>query len=101
MAPVVNTRSLPVGTEDPRERLLLIMSSTADWVNRLDEDEQLEMADEIFQATRGQGPDAGNPAQVIAEWKATATIYADPELYQELTRPLADTDFGPAPVPAC
>lgn len=38
-------------------------------------------------------------AQVIVEWKATAAIYADPALVEELTRPL-DDDFGPVPAPA-
>lgn len=33
-------------------------------------------------------------AQVLVEWKATATIYADPVLVEELTRPL-DEDLGP------
>lgn len=37
-------------------------------------------------------------AQVIVEWKATAAIYADPALVEELTRPL-DDDFGPVPAP--
>ncbi|MFD1522605.1 hypothetical protein [Pseudonocardia yunnanensis] len=37
-------------------------------------------------------------AQVIVEWKATAAIYADPALVEELSRPL-DGDFGPVPAP--
>ena len=36
--------------------------------------------------------------QVIVEWKATATIYADPVLVEELGRSL-DGDFGPVRAP--
>lgn len=36
--------------------------------------------------------------QVVREWKATATIHADPALAQELRKPLSD-DFGPVPSP--
>jgi hypothetical protein len=37
-------------------------------------------------------------AQVLVEWKATAAIYSDPALVEELERPL-DGDFGPVPAP--
>ena len=37
-------------------------------------------------------------AQVIVEWKATATVHADSALTEELTRPL-DDDLGPVPAP--
>jgi hypothetical protein len=37
-------------------------------------------------------------AQLLREWKATAAIYADPELLDQLTRPL-DEDHGPVPSP--
>jgi len=32
-------------------------------------------------------------SQVIREWKATAAIYADPALAEQLSRPITD-DFG-------
>jgi hypothetical protein len=39
-------------------------------------------------------------AQEIREWKATAAIYADPDLARQLKRPLTDEDeFIPAPPP--
>jgi hypothetical protein len=38
-------------------------------------------------------------AQTVREWKATARIYADPELLRQLTEPLMD-DHGPVPGPA-
>lgn len=37
-------------------------------------------------------------AQVLLEWKATAAVYADPALAEELTQPL-DADLGPVPAP--
>lgn len=37
--------------------------------------------------------------QVIREWKATAAIYAEPALAEQLSRPIKD-DFGPARPPA-
>jgi len=37
-------------------------------------------------------------AHVIVEWRATAAVYADPALIEELSRPL-DDDLGPVPAP--
>ena len=37
-------------------------------------------------------------AQTVREWRATAAIYADPGLTEQLTGPLAD-DFGTVPDP--
>lgn len=36
--------------------------------------------------------------QVLVEWKATAAVYADPGLAEQLAQPL-DGDFGPVPAP--
>jgi hypothetical protein len=35
---------------------------------------------------------------VLVEWKATAAVYADPALVEELIRPL-ESDLGPVPAP--
>jgi len=35
-------------------------------------------------------------AEVLADWKATAEIYADPELASDLQRPLPGTDIRPS-----
>jgi hypothetical protein len=43
-----------------------------------------------------QGKDA--LAQVLVEWKATAAVYTEPGLVDELTRPL-DADLGLVPAP--
>jgi hypothetical protein len=36
--------------------------------------------------------------QTVVEWKATASLHADPELSRQLSEPLSD-DFGPVPPP--
>lgn len=38
-------------------------------------------------------------AQLIIEWKHTAEIYADPDLYKTLTADHGDEDFGDVPEP--
>ncbi|MER6350607.1 hypothetical protein ABT186_01825 [Streptomyces sp. NPDC001634] len=38
-------------------------------------------------------------AQVITEWKHTAEIYADPELYAALTADHGEGDYGDVPAP--
>ena len=37
-------------------------------------------------------------AKTVREWKATAAVYADPELLRQLTEPLTE-DHGPVPGP--
>jgi hypothetical protein len=37
-------------------------------------------------------------AQVLVEWKATASVHADPALLAELTGPV-EGELGPAPAP--
>ena len=34
---------------------------------------------------------------VVAAWRHTAEVYADPSLREAATRPLDDTDYGPVP----
>ncbi|MFI0941335.1 hypothetical protein [Streptomyces sp. NPDC021020] len=38
-------------------------------------------------------------AQLIAEWRHTAEIYADPDLHRTLTADHGDTDLGDVPMP--
>jgi hypothetical protein len=55
-----------------------------------------------FTATARASAELGNMAPVatvIAAWKATAEVYADPELLLALTTPLDDADYGPVPEP--
>lgn len=36
---------------------------------------------------------------VVAAWRATAQVHADPELHRALTTPLDEADHGPVPEP--
>lgn len=37
---------------------------------------------------------------VVAAWRVTAEVHADPELHMALTTPLPEADYGPVPEPA-
>ena len=70
------------------------------WIRFLPPSDARAMADE-FIATAEAAASIGNTAavsQLLAEWRHTAEIHADPDLYRALTsQPLAD--FGPVPKP--
>jgi hypothetical protein len=71
------------------------------WVRYLPEDARQEFAAEWVDALSA-GASVGNGADVatlIAEWRSTAEIYGDPELYARLTMPHDGTDYGPVPMP--
>ncbi|WP_234434959.1 hypothetical protein [Streptomyces pyridomyceticus] len=72
---------------------------TSDWARHLSPEEVREFAVDLVDAVRnGAGPDVhANLYRVIAEWRATAGILADPELAAELTRPLPGDDHGEVP----
>jgi hypothetical protein len=71
------------------------------WVQFLPPDDVATMAAE-FVSTAVAATALGNTAavtQLLAEWRHTAEVHADPELYRALTqRPLGD--FGSVPRPA-
>jgi len=77
-----------------------VLPSVLPWVRFLPLDEAEQLAAE-FVATAEAAAAVGNTAplsQLLTEWRHTAEIYADPELYQALTsRTLGD--FGPVPIP--
>lgn len=58
-----------------------------------------EFRRELIDAVKGAEPlaDATSVAQVVAEWRHTAEVYADPELLSILTS--EGDDFGPVPAP--
>nr|SBO92855.1 hypothetical protein BN4615_P2369 [Nonomuraea gerenzanensis] len=66
------------------------------WARHLSADEQREFVRDLVDATK----DAveldvhATLHRVIAEWRATARILADPALTASLTRPLPDEDHG-------
>lgn len=68
------------------------------WVDLLPEVDRRAFAADFVRAV-GASAELGRWSvleQVVVEWRATATIYADPGLVDELSRPV-DTDLGPIP----
>ncbi|MFB9345869.1 hypothetical protein ACFFUA_00055 [Streptomyces heliomycini] len=71
------------------------------WVRLLPDGAVREFLVEFVETARAStDPGTIEPiSQVIAEWKHTAEIYADPELYAALTAGHGDVDFGDVPAP--
>jgi hypothetical protein len=87
---------------DPAARtLLLAMPDVFPWVRHLSEDEVREFTVELVAALSDAAElEADVTAQeVIAGWRATARIKADPAAYQEAKAP-TDGDFGTVDVAA-
>jgi hypothetical protein len=72
------------------------------WLDQLPKDALTEFAADFVRASQAAA-DLGRwevLAQTVREWKATAAIYADPALVDQLTRPIDDvSEFMPAPPP--
>ncbi|MEQ3549978.1 hypothetical protein WIS52_05805 [Pseudonocardia nematodicida] len=71
------------------------------WVDVLPDDDRRRFAAEFVRAVSASA-ELGRwslLAQVVQEWKATATVHADPALAAELSRPLDAADHGPVPAP--
>lgn len=77
-----------------------VLPSALPWVRFLPATDMDAMADE-FVATTEAAAAIGNTAavsQLLIEWRHTAEIHADPDLYRALTEQPLD-DFGPVPRP--
>jgi hypothetical protein len=78
-----------------------VLPAVFPWVRYLPEEARKEFAAEWLDALSAAG-ELDNGAAVeglVAEWRSTAEIYADPELFAFLTRDLDGTDYGPVPPP--
>jgi hypothetical protein len=78
-----------------------VMPTVFPWVRYLPDDAKREFTAEWLDAL-SSAASIGNSAAaavLIAEWRSTAEVYADPELYAALTGPLGGTDFGPLLAP--
>ena len=78
-----------------------VLPAVFPWVRYLPEEARKEFAAEWLDALSAAG-ELDNGAAVeglVAEWRSTAEIYADPELFAILTRDLDGTDYGPVPPP--
>jgi hypothetical protein len=81
--------------------LLLALPDVFPWVRFLPTGDIRRFLVELVETVRASS-ELGNVAAlgpVVAAWRDTAEIYADPELYQALTNPLEGTDHGPVPEP--
>jgi hypothetical protein len=70
------------------------------WLDLLSEADRRQFASDFVRAVQASA-ELGRwsvLAQVVVEWKATAAVFADPVLAEELTRPV-DDDLGPVPAP--
>lgn len=70
------------------------------WVDLLPEPDRVQFVTDFVRAV-GASAELGRwsvLAQVLTEWKATASVHADPALLSELSGPL-DADFGPVSAP--
>jgi hypothetical protein len=78
-----------------------VLPAVFPWVRHLPDDAKKEFAAEWLD-TLSAAADLENNAAVevvVAEWRSTAEIYADPELYAILTRETDVDDGGPVPPP--
>ncbi len=64
------------------------------WVKHLPPAEYAQMQRDLLAASTRE-----EVAQLVHEWKATALVWADPELVRALTTPIDDMDLGPVPRP--
>ena len=91
-----------VAQEPSREVLRSSLVSVFAWTKFLPDDEVDEFLTELVEVARASAEirSLRPVTQVIVEWKHTAEIHADPELYRRLTREhSAADDFGPVDVP--
>jgi len=91
-------------TDEGARGLVQALPEVFPWVRFLPSEDVKEFLVELVQTVHAASEidNLGPVAQVIAEWKHTAEVYADPELYEILTRHETEhDDYGPVPVPDC
>lgn len=90
-----------IKNDDGARALLLALPDVFPWVRFLPVEDVQRFLVELVE-TVAASSELGNMAAlapVVAAWRDTAEIYADPELYQALSAPLEGTDYGPVPAP--
>jgi len=95
------TRIIEVMLDTDESILVQAFPQIFPWMRFLPAEEAREFIAE-FIATARASAELGNMAPVaavIAAWKATAEVHADPELLRALTAPLDEADYGPVPEP--
>ncbi|MGA5314771.1 prevent-host-death family protein [Streptomyces pseudogriseolus] len=87
---------------DAGERAILrALPSVFPWVRHLSTKEVREFVADLIDATNDAShlDVHGNLHRLVAEWRATARILADPDLTAKLTRRLPDEDHGEVTAP--
>lgn len=87
-------------TPEGRTLVLDVLPAAMPWVRYLPAHDVREFSVELVEAL-GAAAELDNTAavaQLITEWKHTAEVHADPELYAALTTDSGD-DYGPVPEP--
>jgi hypothetical protein len=90
-----------IKNDDGARALLLALPDVFPWVRFLPTQDVRRFLVELVEVVAASA-ELGNVAglaPVVAAWRSTAEIYADPELHRELTTPLDGTDDGPVPEP--
>ena len=98
---VTTARTLRRALAHAPELAVAILVDEFPWLAQLPTDSLPGFADEFVRAAQAAA-ELGRwevLAQTLREWKATAAIYADPELAEKLTGPLDGDDFVPARPP--
>ncbi|MFD0509337.1 DUF6247 family protein [Streptomyces chiangmaiensis] len=87
-------------TTQGRTLVLDVMPATFPWVRYLPAHDVREFSVELVAALQvaAEIDNTAAVAQLIAEWRHTAEVHADPELYAALTTDSGE-DFGPVPEP--
>ena len=98
---VLMLRHLLNDPEVPRTRLENALADAHPWVGFLPEPAIQEFLGELIETSRASlDIDAvGAVYQVIVEWKHTAEIYAEPDLYKRLASVSHGDDHGRVPMP--
>jgi hypothetical protein len=83
------------------DQLLETLRDEYPWLNHLPADGQAEFMTDFVRAvqTASELERWSLLEQTIHGWRSTAEIYSDPELREDLARPLDGTDYGPVPPP--
>jgi hypothetical protein len=103
LARLVGNRRLLLHRRDAEDLVLTTAERAAadTSVVHLPDDEKQEFAAEWLDTLRAAAEMDNNGAVegVVAAWRSTAEVYADPELYAALIREHDGTDYGPVPPP--
>jgi hypothetical protein len=78
-----------------------VLPTVFPWVRHLPDDAKREFTAEWLETLSAAAAMGNNAAVegVVAAWRSTAEIYADPELFEILTRDHEGADYGPVPRP--